>query len=135
MAHDVRSPHIFIDGPGHTASGDQVMDNIDALWVEIDTKLKSSKVLYGLVTSLGAVSVAGSGGWTPARTATGVYTLTPSPVFTAVPAVVAIAGPTGGATVCSVSAVTASLITLNTFTANTGAAVDSGFLFIAIGAR
>jgi microcystin-dependent protein len=37
MAHDVRSPHIFVDGPGHTASGDEVMDNFDAIWAAIDT--------------------------------------------------------------------------------------------------
>jgi hypothetical protein len=37
MAHDVRSPHIFQDGPGNNASGEQVMDNYDALWTKIDT--------------------------------------------------------------------------------------------------
>lgn len=36
MAHDVRNPHIFVDGPGNTASGDQVMDNFDAAWLGID---------------------------------------------------------------------------------------------------
>lgn len=36
MAHDVRNPHIFVDGPGNTASGDQVMDNFDANWAESD---------------------------------------------------------------------------------------------------
>lgn len=36
MPHDVRSPHIFVDGPGNTASGDQVMDNFDAVWAAVD---------------------------------------------------------------------------------------------------
>lgn len=51
MAHDVRSPHIFVDGPGHTASGDQVMDNFDALWAVIDTLVSPGTIRISGATS------------------------------------------------------------------------------------
>lgn len=48
MAHDVRSPHIFVDGPGNTASGDQVMDNFDALWVSgVDPLAQPGRAVTG----------------------------------------------------------------------------------------
>jgi len=39
MAHDSRNPHTFVDGPGNVASGDQVMDNFDAVWGGLDTAI------------------------------------------------------------------------------------------------
>jgi hypothetical protein len=36
MAHDVRNPHIFQNGPGNIADGEATMDNFDVLWVEVD---------------------------------------------------------------------------------------------------
>lgn len=47
MAHDVRSPHIFVDGPGNTASGDQVMDNFDSLWVARDALAQPGRIVSG----------------------------------------------------------------------------------------
>jgi hypothetical protein len=39
MAHDSRNPHTFVDGAGNVASGDQVMDNFDAVWGGLDTAI------------------------------------------------------------------------------------------------
>ena len=39
MPHDPRSPFIFVDGVGHTASGDQVMSNFDAVWGGLDSAI------------------------------------------------------------------------------------------------
>jgi hypothetical protein len=47
MAHDVRNPHIFVDGPGNTASGDQVMDNFDALWTARDLLAPPGRITGG----------------------------------------------------------------------------------------
>jgi hypothetical protein len=54
MAHDVRNPHIFVDGPGNTASGDQVMDNFDALWVARDVLAAPGRIVGGGVSSIDA---------------------------------------------------------------------------------
>jgi hypothetical protein len=39
MPHDPRSPFIFVDGVGHTASGDQVMSNFDSVWAGLDSAI------------------------------------------------------------------------------------------------
>jgi hypothetical protein len=39
MAHDSRNPHTFVDGAGNVASGDQVMDNFDAVWGGLDSAI------------------------------------------------------------------------------------------------
>jgi hypothetical protein len=47
MPHDGRSPHIFQDGPGNTASGEEVMDNFDAVWTSVDVLTQPGRAVDG----------------------------------------------------------------------------------------
>jgi len=44
-----------------------------------------SRVVYGTVSSIGGIGVAGSGDWTPSKISTGKYQITVSPVMSATP--------------------------------------------------
>jgi hypothetical protein len=54
MPHDVRSPHIFQDGPGNTASGEEVMDNFDAVWTGVDGLTVLGRIVDGGVSFISA---------------------------------------------------------------------------------
>lgn len=139
MAHDVRSPHIFQDGPGNTASGEAVMDNFDALWTAYDVQVPLSKlvprILYGAVNgSTGAALQAGSAGWTSTKDASGVYTVTFSPVFSVVP-VVTLGLMSTIAAAIQINTISASAVNIFTKDAPVGNVLDCSFQFMAIGAR
>lgn len=92
-------------------------------------------ILYGTVNGgTGAISQAGSGGWTSARTSAGNYTLTFSPAFSAVPALVV--SPVGVGTFSStVGSLSTSSAAVATFSL-AGAGTDMNLVaFIAIGVR
>lgn len=93
-------------------------------------------ILYGTVAGLtGAISNAGSGGWTSSRSATGTYAVTFSPTFSVAPVFLPglqVVGGQVGITIPSISTTAAGVVTFNT---STNATVDANFFFMAIGVR
>jgi hypothetical protein len=94
-------------------------------------------VLWGSVGGgTGAISNAGSGGWSSSRTGAGVYVLTFAPAFSAAPVILATPNFAGGALTALAAAISTSSVTINTNLITTGnPGQDSNFGFVAIGAR
>lgn len=93
-------------------------------------------ILYGMINgSTGAISNAGSGGWTSVKSGTGFYTVTFSPAFSAAPVVVASVNTAGAAQVATVNSVAAGSTALTAVVSTTGAGADANVMFLAIGAR
>lgn len=91
-------------------------------------------ILYGMLTNVGGVFFAGSGGWTPSTTGTGLYTITFSPAFSVNP-VVLVTPSLSGAVVANVPTITASAATVSVFNSTTGVGVNAIVGFVAIGPR
>jgi hypothetical protein len=94
------------------------------------------KIVYGVVNgSTGAILIAGSGGWSSSRAAAGQYTVTFSPVFSALPIIIPAAQIASTATFI-MTAAAANQFTTSSFTVSgSPAAIDANMHFIAIGAR
>lgn len=91
--------------------------------------------LYGTVNgSTGAILVAGSAGWTSSRTSAGIYVLTFSPAFSATPNLV-VTPNSASAVAHTVTAISSSSATINTYLSTNGSASDSNVMFQVIGVR
>jgi hypothetical protein len=98
----------------------------------VTAQFAGGRIMRGTVSAAGAV-VAGAG-FTPARTAVGIYTVTFSTVMSSAPSVALVAGSTGGAYAVKVSTPpTTSGFGVTAFLTTTAANFDGEFHFIAIG--
>lgn len=108
----------------------EIQDNFDALAMAVP---HIPRQLWGMITPLGAINVAGSGGWTVARTAVGAYTVTITTAFAAAnytPTISIVAGLAVG----QIPTVLAGSFTINTYSL-AGAAADVATSFHVFGAR
>lgn len=128
------------------ASGVKVWNNTTKAWEtptgangtkflrDDGTFAAASRIVYGSVTTAGAINNAGSGNWTSTRTAAGRYTITFSPVFTTVPAVtIQISDGNDWSVAMLLGNATISTFSIETGTPNPSADVDNPFNFIAVG--
>lgn len=98
----------------------------------LETNLGGLRIVRGSVTAAGAID-AGTG-FTIAKTGTGLYTITFSPAFSAVPSVVASAGTTAGALFAKQqNGTTPTSSEFKVVTTTSAAVTDSAFHFIAAG--
>jgi hypothetical protein len=109
-------------------------DPVAALVRQLQGQLRGGGVLAGAVVgATGAISSAGTGGWTSARTAVGAYTITYDRAFKALGLPVALPGVTAGALSLKYTAVVAGSFSLQSFNTAGGANADTDFTFIVVG--
>jgi hypothetical protein len=96
----------------------------------------AAQIAYGYVNgTTGAIGIPGSNDWTSARTGVGLYTVTFTTAFTVQPVALATPAVTGGTYGLKVTASAVGSVSFASFATTTGGALDTDFMFIAIGTR